>query len=83
MPNLVKLYTHNGAVWIDTDQFNSRKHCLTIYTQSGKRLSDAGRTKEIRESSSYGVHPDNLYGSKKHAEADRARIEREIFGKAA
>jgi hypothetical protein len=78
--NLVKLFTVDGAMFIDTHQL-ARPHrtLLTIYTASGKRLSDVGRTKNIRENASFGVHRDNLFASPELALADYERVQREFF----
>lgn len=73
--NLVKLYTVHGPMWIDTAQLNGgRLHCLTIYTRTGRKLSDTARTKAAREDASYGVHPENLFASPALAAVNRERI---------
>lgn len=63
VPNLVKLFTAYGPVYIDTKQLARRRTLLTIYTARGNRLKDVGRTREIRERAEYGVHIDNLYAT--------------------
>lgn len=74
MPNLVQLYTMHGQMWISTEQLNSPKILLTIFTRSGKKLSDTARTYQARTDAGYGVHRDNLYASKELANAAAERI---------
>ena len=80
MPNLVKLFTVDGSVHIDTAQLARQKRHLTIYTAHGNLLSEFGRTKEIRESASWGIHFENLFASRDLAEARSNEIWRELFG---
>lgn len=72
MPNLVKLYTHNGTVWIDTAQHEIGRTQLTIYTSRGNRLCDTVRGQKDNFNGTT-VHRDNLFASKmlayKHREA--------------
>lgn len=79
MPNLVKLFTVHGPMYIDTKQLSGTKTLLTIYTSQGKRLKDVGRTQEIRERAMYGVHRDNLYASHELAEAASEASLRELY----
>lgn len=72
--NLVKLYTHNSSVYINTAELNSEKKLLRMYTKTGAKLSEVGRTAKIREFAANGCHRNNLYASKKLAEADSCRI---------
>lgn len=72
--NLVKLYHHNGPVWIDTDQLNGSRTRLTIYTSRGNRLSDTAKTESERFNAGCGVHRNNLFACTALAEADRERI---------
>lgn len=71
MTNLVKLYTHNGVVLIDTAQHETGKTLLTIYTLRGNRLYD---TKRGQEMSCCSVHRNNLFASKELANAHREAI---------
>ncbi len=72
--NLVKLYHHNGPVWIDTNQLNGSRTLLTIYTSRGNRLADTAKTKILRFDASCGVHRENLFASPQLAKANRERI---------
>lgn len=84
MLNLVKLFTHyDESVHVDTTQLSRRKTHLTIYTARGNRLSDVGKTKEIRESASWGIHFKSLFASKELADADSDATSRKIFGDSA
>lgn len=79
--NLVKLFTRHGPMYIDTRQLAQQgRRILTIYTARGNKLSAVGRTAEIRERASYGVHRDNLFASQELADAASDRIFKEIFG---
>ena len=79
-PNLVKLFTAHGAVYIDTNQLASSRKLLTAYTSRGNRLKDVGATQEIREFASFGVHRENLYASQELADAASDAIWRELYG---
>lgn len=72
--NLVKLYTHNGAIMIDTAQLASGKRLLTIYNLRGRKASDAAKTEAARIQAGYGVHRENLFASPKLAAAHRDAI---------
>lgn len=83
MPNLVKLFTAHGAMYIDTKQLASERKLLTIYTSRGNRLRDVGATKDIRERASYGVNRENLYASQELADAASDAIWRDLYGESA
>lgn len=72
MPNLVKLYSHNGPMLIDTRQLAGPRTLLTIYTLRGNRLMDTVRGQLMPCTS---VHRDNLYASKELAADHRQSIE--------
>ncbi len=80
MPNLVRLYTAHGAMYIDTKQLAGGRKLLTIYTSRGNRLKDVGATQEIRERASYGVNRENLYASQELADAASDAVWRDLFG---
>lgn len=80
MSNLVKLYIPHGTVYVDTLQLSRKKTHLTMYNSRGEKLSEVGRTRDIREWSSYGVHIENLFASRKHADAASDKVWRELFG---
>lgn len=82
-PNLVRLFTAHGAVYIDTNQLAQGRKLLTAYTSHGNRLADVGSTQEIRECASWGIHVDNLYASQDLADAASDAIWREIYGDSA
>jgi len=82
-PNLVRLFTAHGAVYIDTNQLARGRKLLTVYTSHGNRLADVGSTQKIRECASWGIHVDNLYASQKMADAASDAIWREIYGDSA
>jgi hypothetical protein len=67
--NLVKLFTIDGPVWVDTRQLSGRRTLLTMYTARGNKCKDTGRTKDVREKAAYGVHRDNLYATMELARA--------------
>lgn len=78
--NLITLFTSHGPVHVDTAQLaRLGRTRLTMYTATGKKLSEVGRTKEIRERSQYGVHRDNLYASQALADAATDRLLAELF----
>lgn len=79
-PNLVRLFTAHGAVYIDTNQLVRGRKLLTAYTSHGNRLADVGSTREVRECASWGIHTDNLYASQELADAATDAIWREIYG---
>lgn len=79
-PNLVKLFTRHGPMYIDTRQLARGRKILTIYTARGNRLADVGKTRKIRESSSWGVHYDNLFATQELSDAASDRIWKELFG---
>lgn len=80
MPNLVKLFTDQGAMFIDAAQLLGKRTHLTIYTSRGNKLKDAGATKEIRENASYGVHRDNLFASQELCDAATENNLRKLLG---
>jgi len=77
--NLVRLYTVNAPMYVDTRQLSSWCTRLTIYTKTGLKVSETARTKQARENASCGVHRDNLFASPELAEANHARILADIF----
>ncbi len=79
-PNLVKMFTVHGAMYIDTNQLASGCSHLTIFTSRGNRLKDVGATQDVREFAMYGVHRDNLYASQELADAASDVIWRDLFG---
>lgn len=80
--NLVKLFTADGPMHVDTAQLaNTKRKILTIFTARGNRLSEVGKTTKIREIASVGVHRDNLYASQELADAAIERFYAETFGK--
>jgi hypothetical protein len=80
-PNLVRLYTINGPMLIDTLQLVMGRMILTIYSLNGKKRSESARTQQERDDASYGVHRDNLFASPALAEANHRRILADIYGK--
>lgn len=78
--NLQKLYASNGPIYINAEDLNKGRNIIPIYTATGRRLADHGRTQAIRESAEFGVHVDNLFASPVLAIANRERIIAEIFG---
>lgn len=80
MSNLVKLYIPHGTVYVDTFQLSIRGSHLTMFNSRGEKLADAGRTRDIRESAEWGVNIDNLYASRKLADAAADKVWRELFG---
>lgn len=80
MCNLIRLYMPQGTVHVDTFQLSRRKSHLTMYNSRGEKLSEVGRTREIREWSSFGVNIENLFASRKHAYAASDKIWRELYG---
>ena len=78
--NLVKLYTPHGNVFVDTLQLTRKKTHLTMYNSRGEKLSEVGKTREIREWSGFGVHIENLFASRKHADAASDKVWRELYG---
>lgn len=72
MTNLVKLWSHNGPMLIDTHQLAGPRTLLTIYTLRGNRLMDTVRGQLMPSTS---VHRENLYASKELAADHRQRIE--------
>ena len=79
MPNLVKLYSHNGPMLIDTAQLAGPRTLLAIYTSRGNRLMDTVRGQLMPCTS---VHRDNLYASKELAADHRRRIEADMVNRA-
>lgn len=79
MTNLVKLYSHNGPMLIDTRQLAGSRTLLTIYTLRGNRLIDTERGQRMPCTS---VHRDNLYASKELAAQDRERIADDMANRA-
>lgn len=74
-PNLVKLFTVNGPMYIDTHQLAQQsRNILRIYTSRGNRLMDVGRTARIREIAGFGVHRNNLFATQELAKKDMERI---------
>lgn len=74
-PNLVKLFTVNGPMYIDTHQVAQQsRNILRIYTSRGNRLMDVGRTARIREIAGFGVHRNNLFATQELAKKDMERI---------
>lgn len=74
MVNLVKCYTINGSVYIDTEQLDSGITNLTIYTCRGNRLADTAKTKRARTQAESWVHRDNLFASRDLAEQNYNRV---------
>lgn len=82
--NLLKLFTAHGEVYVDAAQLaDTERALLTLYTVKGNRLADVGRTKAIREKAEFGVHRDNLFATREHADKETDRILRELFGEKA
>lgn len=77
MANLVKLYTYNQCVLIDTTQLSSGRTQLTIYTLRGNRLYD---TKRGQNMPCCTVHKDNLFASKELAKENMDRIYKDMKG---
>lgn len=74
-PNIVELFWVEGPVYVDTAELaRLGKTRLTMYTATGKRLSEAGRTRTIRERAENGIHRDNLYASLALAVADSEKM---------
>jgi len=82
-PNLVRLFTQHGAVYIDTNQMAHGRRLMTAYTSHGNRLADVGATQAVRECASWGVHIDNLYALQKLADEAADAFWRELYGEAA
>ena len=77
--NLIRLYTLNALMYVDTRQLSSWRTRLTIYTKTGLKVSETARTKQARENASFGVHRDNLFASPELAEANHARIIADLY----
>lgn len=85
MPNLVKLYTHNRAIMVNTAELYDRMttgstRLMTIYTTRGNRLIDTVAHQRKPNGMGY-VHPANLFASKGLALAMADRILEELFSK--
>lgn len=78
--NIIKLFTIDGPIHIDSNQLNSNRRLLTIYTAEGDKMSYVAPTEKERENASYGVHRDNLFATQELAKADSDRIWRGIYG---
>lgn len=78
--NIIKLFTVDGPIHIDSNQLNGPRKLLTIYTAAGEKMKHAAPTEKERESASFGVHRDNLFASQELAKADSDRVWREIYG---
>ena len=82
MPNLIKLYTRHGAIWVDTAELSARGNkqgsrcCVYIYTSRGNRLVDtAAFQRESYQTRPSGlVHEANLFATPELAKADSDRI---------
>lgn len=73
MPNLIKLYTRHGAIWVNTEQLARKRTQCSIYTSHGNRLIDTFKTKADYAKGST-VHFDNLFATPELAKADSDRI---------
>ena len=62
--NIIKLFTIDGPIHIDSNQLNSNRRLLTIYTAEGDKMSYVAPTEKERENASYGVHRDNLFATR-------------------
>ena len=85
MPNLIKLYTRHGAIWVDTAELSARGNmpqgrCLHIYTSHGNRIVDteAWHKASSKTRPSGIVHPANLFATPELAKADSDRIYAEM-----
>ena len=78
-PNLVKLWSHNGPMLVDTCQLNGPRLLLTIYSLRGNRLIDTVRGQLMPCTS---VHRDNLYASEELAANHRRQIEDDMRNRA-
>ena len=81
MPNLIKLYTRHGAIWVDTAELSARGNmpqgrCLHIYTSHGNRLVDTEAWHKVSPKTrpSGIVHPANLFATPELAKADSDKI---------
>ena len=81
MPNLIKLYTRNGAIWVDTDELSKRGNlpqgrCLCVYTSRGNRLCDTSAWNKASPMTrpSDIVHPSNIFATPELAKDDMDRI---------
>lgn len=74
MVNLVKYYTINGAVYIDTEQLNGGITNLTTYTCHGTLFSDTENTKMARTRGESWVHRDTIFASYDLAEQNYKRV---------
>ncbi len=74
MVNLVKCYTINGAVYIDTEQLNGSITNLTIYTCHGTLFSDAEKSEGARTRGKSWVHRDTIFASQDLAEQNYNRV---------
>jgi len=79
-PNLVRLFTIDGAVYVDTLRLATAKHCVTVYTRRGLKLADVGRTVRIRQNAQFGVHVNNLFATKELAQIDYDKVTAAFFG---
>jgi hypothetical protein len=81
--NLVRLFTHKGVIYVDSDELARGRTILRIYTARGNKLSETARTERERETAGFGVHRENLYASPKLAKADYERIIADMTRRAA
>ena len=92
MPNLVKLFSRHGAVYIDTEELSrcgldhaGNTRLMKIYTNRGVWLC---KTAKYREKHHAGwiydgmIHPANVFASEKLAMADSARIRADMHTRA-
>lgn len=79
--NLVRLFTQNGAIFVDTAELAQvGRRRLTIYTDRGNRLADMraiyGRRLDCDPSTM--VHFENLFATRIMAKENRNRINIDI-----
>jgi hypothetical protein len=69
--NLVKLYTVDGEIYVDTRELaNPNRAYVTAYTADGEKVKETNKTDDLPESA---VHQRNLFGSMELAIADFKR----------
>ena len=75
--NIIRLFTRHGEYCVDADELNrgiNGNRALTIYTRGGQKKSLYARTHRERMQAEWGVHPANLFATKKLAMANWERI---------
>lgn len=78
MPTIIKMFTHQGVMHVDTEELARDRRILTIYTEDGQKLKGVAPTEEARERASYGVHRENLFLTEEQMQLASLGIESKI-----